>query len=159
MIAAKPYVGALISYRFLWPSDHDKGFDCAESTQPCVVMAVQDLPDWTFKVLVCPITHTPRAEDLPIAIPDALALRAKLDGRDSFVVSNALNILVWPSNDVVPLEVGNRSTLIRGDLPKEFLKEIGASIAMAKEKNKLRIIDRPQEQEKLVKRRKLQRSM
>jgi hypothetical protein len=93
-----PVTGLVIRYG-RWSSQAGDG---EGKDRPCaIVLAMQEAPDGTIRVVVAPITHTPPADpDASIEIPAQVKARLGLDGERSWVRLDEVNRFVWPGYDL-----------------------------------------------------------
>ncbi|WP_428536206.1 hypothetical protein [Rhodopila sp.] len=82
-----PERGLVISYAYLWRSEHEQGREEGVKDRPCaIVLAVEDSPDG-YLVTVLPITHSPPAiPEAAVEIPAATKRRLGLDDARSWIV-------------------------------------------------------------------------
>jgi hypothetical protein len=141
MRAVRPEIGAIISYRFLWPYDVDRGHDATERTHPCVVLSAVEVTTEKFKVVACALTHRAKDGQVTVPVPEVLQTQGGLDGLPSYVVTNTLNSFDWPSSNVRERFPGDRTSIIWDRLPKDFLKEIELSVASERARGNVRTVD------------------
>ena len=128
-IPAKPPVGSLIAYEYVWASAF-KGRDEGDKTYPVAIVAArQDLGPF-FVAYVLAISHrAPRSGDRAIAVPLKLKRHLGLDDRPSWVYTDQANAFAWPGPDlreadrlsIAPRAVG---TCIIGPLPSDWFKMV-----------------------------------
>jgi hypothetical protein len=86
-IPEAPELGMVLSYSYLWSSQHDRGETSGRKDRPAAIVVIRtDLgPDKI--VYVVPITHSPPAEHDPtkILIPRQIKQRLGLDEEPSWV--------------------------------------------------------------------------
>jgi hypothetical protein len=74
-------------------------------------------------VVVAPITHSPPSDNKSvIEIPTATKLRLGLDDARSWIVTNDLNVFVWPGADVRPID--SSRGIAYGYLPSGLTKSL-----------------------------------
>jgi hypothetical protein len=97
----KPERGLVISYGYLWHSEHRQGREEGVKDRPCViVLAVEERAGKVF-VTVLPVTHSPPATpEAAVEIPLATKRRLRLDDARSWVVVSEGNAFTWPGPDL-----------------------------------------------------------
>ncbi len=102
-----PERGLVISYAYLWQSEHEQGREEGAKDRPCViVLAVEDIAGKPF-ITVAPVTHSvPDNPDAAVEIPLATKRRLGLDDARSWVIVSEGNRFTWPGPDVRPIAAG-----------------------------------------------------
>jgi hypothetical protein len=78
-------------------------------------------------VVVAPITHTPPSDsNSVIEIPTATKRRLGLDDARSWIMTNDLNVFVWPGADVRPID--STRGIAYGYLPSGLTKSLLISV-------------------------------
>jgi len=104
-VPAKPEVGQVIRYGYVWHREHAEGQENARKDRPCAVVLTVNEGKGGITTLVVPITHTePQNDVAAIQIPLATGKRLGLDGEQSWVIVSELNIFVWPGYDLALVE-------------------------------------------------------
>jgi hypothetical protein len=76
----QPLPGQVISYAYLWQTEHQRGQEEGLKDRPCAVILVITNEDDNEMVTVLPITHTPPSNpDLAVEIPSTTKRRLGLD--------------------------------------------------------------------------------
>ena len=114
----------VISYAYLWRSEHERGRDEGSKNRPCViVIAVRD-EGGHHVVTVAPVTHSaPASAEMAVEIPSATKQRLGLDDARSWVVISEGNEFVWPGPDIRPLPQDSRR-FEYGLLPPGLFRQI-----------------------------------
>ncbi len=121
----KPVAGQVISYAYLWQSEHLLGQEEGLKDRPCAVILVITTEAGKERVTVLPITHTPPARtELAIEIPATTKRRIGLDNDRSWVVLTEANRFTWPGPDLRPTQRGKAATVLYGELPGNLLIKI-----------------------------------
>ncbi len=117
-----PERGLVISYAYLWHSEHEQGREEGVKDRPCViVLAVRESAARTV-VTVAPVTHSePSAPDAAVEITLATKRRLGLDAARSWVVVSEGNSFVWPGPDLRPIS-GERFDY--GFLPPALFRQV-----------------------------------
>lgn len=115
----------MISYAYLWQSEHLLGQEEGLKDRPCAVILVITTEAGKERVTVLPITHTPPARtELAIEIPATTKRRIGLDNDRSWVVLTEANRFTWPGPDLRPTQRGKAATVLYGELPGNLLIKI-----------------------------------
>jgi len=98
-----PEPGLVISYAYLWHTEHEAGQEEGRKDRPSViVLAVERLSDETTIVTVLPITHAPPADPASaVEIPTAVKRHLGLDHSRSWIVVREGNEFDWPGYDLL----------------------------------------------------------
>ena len=101
MTLPAPERGMVLSYAYLWHSEHARGREEGLKDRPCVVvLAVEDKGADGWLVLVAPITHRPPAiAEAAVEIPLPTKRRLGLDEARSWIVVTEGNRFAWPGPD------------------------------------------------------------
>jgi hypothetical protein len=121
----QPLPGQVISYAYLWQSEHRRGQEEGLKDRPCAVILVVKNDDGNDIVTALPITHTPPSNpDLAIEIPYLTKRRLGLDDARSWVVLIEANRFTWPGPDLRPTRRGDAVSVLYGELPSSLLVKI-----------------------------------
>ena len=128
-IPAKPPVGHLVAYEYLWSSqagDRDHG----SKTYPvAVVLARQDRGPVPL-AYVAAISHSPpRDGDRALPVPSKLKRHLGLDGEPSWIYTDEVNVFAWPGPDLRPArdlssKPGATESCVIGPLPADWFAEV-----------------------------------
>lgn len=133
----EPLAGQVISYAYLWQSEHQRGQEEGLKDRPCAVILVVMNEDGNEVVTVLPITHTPPSNpDLAVEIPPATKRRLGLDDARSWVVLTEANRFTWPGPDLRPMRRGAAASVLYGELPGSLLVKIREGFLAALKKRK-----------------------
>lgn len=93
----QPVVGLVISFSYLWKSEHLEKLDEGRKVRPCLILFIRDRA-----VTVVPITHSFPTHDPSIAIevPASVKKHLGLDNEPQWVIVNECNTFEWPCHDV-----------------------------------------------------------
>lgn len=96
-----PERGLVISYAYLWRSEHEKGREEGIKDLPCVIILAVENDEGHLMVTVAPVTHSaPLMPDTAVEIPLATKRRLGLDDARSWVMVNEGNRFAWPGPDI-----------------------------------------------------------
>jgi hypothetical protein len=119
-----PEPGLVISYAYLWHTEHQAGQEEGRKDRPSViVLAVERQADDTTIVTVLPITHAPPADPASaIEIPAPVKRHLGLDDHRSWIVVSEGNEFDWPGYDLRKIGRGDRYNY--GFLPPRFFNQV-----------------------------------
>ena len=103
--------GLVICYDFLWKNEEKDGHTEGRKDRPCLVLAVKEpeSAEQYREVLICPITHTPPAQNqTAVEIPYKMAKHLQLDDDRMWIKTQEVNTRV-----AVPAKTGNLPSLPR----------------------------------------------
>ena len=133
----KPVAGQVISYAYLWQSEHLRGQEEGLKDRPCAVILVITTDDEDERVTVLPITHTPPAKrEFAIEIPATTKHRLGLDDQRSWVMLTEANRFTWPGPDLRPTRRGDAASVLHGELPGNLLLKIRDGFVSLQRKQK-----------------------
>ena len=133
----KPLPGQVISYAYLWQTEHQRGQEEGLKDRPCAIILVVTTEDGNEIVTVLPITHTPPSNpDLAVEIPPATKRRLGLDDARSWIVLTEANRFTWPGPDLRPMRRGEAASVLYGELPGSLLVKIRDGFLVAHKKHK-----------------------
>jgi hypothetical protein len=99
-----PERGLVISYAYLWHSEHVQGREEGVKDRPCVIILAIEENDGARMVTVVPVTHSaPSMPEAAVEIPPATKRRLGLDASRSWVVVSEGNRFAWPGPDLRPI--------------------------------------------------------
>ena len=140
----KPLAGQVISYAYLWQTEHQRGQEEGLKDRPCAVILVVTNQDGNEIVTALPITHTPPSNpDSAVEIPPATKRRLGLDDARSWVVLTEANRFTWPGPDLRPMRRGEAASVLYGELPGSLLVKIRDGFLAAIKKHRA-IVLRPE---------------
>ncbi len=101
MALPDPHPGLVISYSYLWATEHGSGREEGIKDRPCaIVLARQTMGDHTL-VSVVPITHSPPSDPAEaVEIPPTIKAHLGLDAMPSWIVISEVNDFIWPGPDL-----------------------------------------------------------
>jgi hypothetical protein len=122
----KPEPGLVISYSYLWHSEHLRGREEGVKDRPCaIVAAIAPAEGGGTRVLVLPVTHAePGKASLAVEIPPNVKRRLKLDADRSWVIVSEWNEFGWPGPDLRPAGRGRGASVAYGVLPPGFFETV-----------------------------------
>ena len=125
-----PDAGLVINYSFLWGAEAAKGRSEGVKDRPCAVVLAVATKDGQCKIAVAPITHTkPDQSRRPIAIPPLTAKRLGLDEEPQWIVTDELNMFIWPGFDMRPIPGSSSQSPAYGFLPYDLIKKLKQAVA------------------------------
>jgi hypothetical protein len=120
-----PEAGLVISYSYLWLSEHKRGQEEGVKDRPCAIIVALAREDGAEDVLVVPVTHSaPKDQGEAMEIPAAVKKRLGLDAERSWVVLSESNKFTWPGPDLRPIGKPGDSSVAYGFLPPNFFIEL-----------------------------------
>jgi hypothetical protein len=133
----KPVAGQVISYAYLWQSEHQHGQEEGLKDRPCAVILVTVSDDGDERVTVLPITHSkPSQPEYGIEIPRATKIRLGLDDAQSWIMLTEANRFTWPGPDLRPVKRSNLASVVYGELPANFLMKVRDGFVKLQSKHK-----------------------
>lgn len=133
----QPLPGQVISYAYLWQTEHQRGQEEGLKDRPCAVILVITNEDDNEMVTVLPITHTPSSNpDLAVEIPSTTKRRLGLDDARSWVALTEANRFTWPGPDLRPMRRDEAASVLYGELPGSLLVKIRDGFLAALKKHK-----------------------
>ena len=135
-----PERGLVISYGYLWHSEHERGREEGVKDRPCVVILAVEDRDGDRVITVVPVTHTaPSAQEATVEIPLATKRRLGLDDARSWIVVSEGNRFVWPGPDLRPITAGRFDY---GFLPPALFRKVQVQLAAWAAARRISIISR-----------------
>jgi hypothetical protein len=93
-----PERGSVIRYAYLWADENAAGQEEGRKDRPVLALALSvNQQDGATRLLVLPITHSPRTNPLDaVAIPSEVKRRLGLDDAPAWIVTTEANAFAWP---------------------------------------------------------------
>jgi hypothetical protein len=133
----KPVAGQVISYAYLWNSEHQRGQEEGLKDRPCAVILVITDESGEVRVTLLPITHSqPSNPEFGIELPQATKRRLKLDEARSWVMLTEANRFSWPGPDLRPVVRGDATSIDYGELPASLFVKIRDGFVALQKKNR-----------------------
>jgi hypothetical protein len=93
----------------LWSEEAERGQVEGRKDRPCAIVLALENPgadkEKPKQVAVAPITHTrPQDPTVAIEIPVRVKAHLGLDGEQSWVILDELNVFTWPGFDLRPIK-------------------------------------------------------
>ena len=127
MTLPTPERGLVISYAYLWHSEHGQGQEEGRKDRPCVIILAVENSEDGYLVTVAPITHTaPSMANAAVEIPLATKRRLGLDDARSWIVVSEGNSFAWPGPDLRPVAPGQ---FHYGFLPPALFRQVQERLA------------------------------
>lgn len=143
MSVPTPQPGLVISYAYLWTSEHAKGLEEGLKDRPCAIVAARQVIEGREVVTVVPITHTPPADPLEaIAIPPMLKAHLGLDESASWIVVTETNDFIWPGPDLRARRGVTPARFDYGMLPPRFFTHVRERVLQMHLRRKLSSVPR-----------------
>ena len=104
--------GLVLKYSYLWADEAESGHEEGRKDRPAVVVLKREIVRGSFVLTVAPITHSPpRDGKRSVQVDHIIKERLGLDDQSSWVITDELNVFVWPGPDLRPLGdgYGNRA--------------------------------------------------
>lgn len=125
----KPTPGLVIHHEYLWRHEAMAGADKGVKRRPVAIIVAITGGAGAVSVTVAPITHTPPAGAASgILLPARVKQHLGLDADPSWVITNDLNIFVWPGEDLYPVPNTPPGTYDYGFLPPALFDQIRQEI-------------------------------
>ncbi len=143
MSVPRPQPGLVISYAYLWTSEHDRGLEEGRKDRPCAIVAAHQVIDGREVVTVVPVTHTPPLDPADaIETPAALKAYLGLDDLPSWIVITETNDFLWPGPDLRPRHNVTPPRFDYGMLPPRFFLHLRDRLLQAHLHRRLRSVPR-----------------
>jgi hypothetical protein len=114
--------GLVVSYAYLWTTEHRRGREDGVKDRPCVVVLAVEEADGKQRVTVAPITHSePANPDEAVEIPLTTKRRLGLDDARSWIAVSEVNRFAWPGPDLRPVAP---ETFDYGVLPPALFRQL-----------------------------------
>lgn len=127
-----PHPGLVISYSYLWATEHDTGTEEGVKDRPCAIVAAQQIIEGREIITVVPITHSPPRDPVDaVEIPAALKKHLGLDDARSWIMVTETNDFLWPGPDLRPVAGGGAGRFHYGTLPPRFFTHLRDKIMEA----------------------------
>lgn len=140
MALPTPERGLVISYAYLWHSEHQQGREEGVKDRPCVIILAVEDEGGKSVVTVLPVTHSePSSGSEAVEIPPATKRRLGLDDARSWVMVSEGNRFTWPGPDL------RRITSERFDygfLPPTLFQRIQQRLGAYFSTRRLRVVPR-----------------
>ena len=137
-----PEPGLVISYAYLWHTEHEAGREEGRKDRPSViVLTVERKTDDTTVAIVLPITHSPPDDSAgAVEIPAPVKRHLGLDDDRSWVIVSEGNEFDWPGYDLRKIGSGDRYDY--GFLPPRFFDQIVTAFMAWHRANRAQLISR-----------------
>jgi hypothetical protein len=141
-----PERGSVIRYAYLWADENAAGREEGRKDRPVLALALSvSEQDGATRVLVLPITHSPRIKPLDaVAIPPEAKRRLGLDAAPAWIVTTEANAFAWPGPDIRPVPGRRPRTAVYGRVPGSLLRQVARSFLAHRERQRSRLVPRTQ---------------
>ena len=140
MTLPTPERGLVISYAYLWRSEHEQGREEGIEDRPCVIILAIEDEGGKSLVTVAPVTHAePARPEEAVEIPLVTKRRLGLDAGRSWVVVSEGNRVTWPGPDLRPVTA---ERFDYGPLPPALFQRIQQRFGSYFSTRRLRIVPR-----------------
>ena len=120
-----PAPGLVISYSYLWHSEHRQHQEEGSKSRPCAIILTAQSGSGDTVVTVLPVTHRrPERLDETIEIPPNTKRRLGLDRARSWIIASEVNRFVWPGPDLRPISRAEPGRFDYGPLPPSLFRQI-----------------------------------
>lgn len=128
-IPAKPPVGCLIAYEYLWRSQAGHREDGAKTYPAAIVIARHNFGPVSIAYAVALSHSPPREMDRALPVPPKLKRHLGLDAEPSWIYTDQINVFGWPGPDLRPADhlsslPGARDGCVIGPLPADWFNEV-----------------------------------
>jgi len=139
-----PERGSVIRYAYLWADENAAGQEEGRKDRPVLALALSvNQQDGATRLLVLPITHSPRTNPLDaVAIPSEVKRRLGLDDAPAWIVTTEANAFAWPGPDIRPIPGRRPSTAVYGRVPDSLLQRVARSFLANRERQQSRLVPR-----------------
>jgi len=93
----------VLCYSYLWADEYNKGNQEGRKDRPVVVVLARHDLGPSSVLYVAPITHAADDKGNRVEIPATVKRHLGLDNGASFIVTDEVNIFVWPGHDLRPI--------------------------------------------------------
>lgn len=140
----KPEAGDILSYRYLWHREYEKGLEEGSKARPSVVLTlIEKNENNVLEVYLLPITHSqPENPNDAYLIPSDKALKAGLDESKNFVNLTEMNHFTWKGYDVESVPNSNPKTEYYGRLDFDITNKLRSELAARKARGSFTIVQR-----------------
>lgn len=141
----QPKPGLVIRYDFLWKKEGDAGVEHGNKDRPCaIILAVKLRENSDPIVVVCPITHSPPAQDeTGIEIPAKVARHLGLDDGRSWIKTHEVNTFEWPEGQIpYGVSPARENDWAFGLLPYDLARRVHEQVRANSRRNNLEIVRR-----------------
>jgi len=136
---AKPEIGLVINYSYLWHREAEQGQVEGRKDRPCAVI----LTAKGDRVVVLPITHTtPPPGSKAIEIPIQVKRPLGLDTERSWIITSEFNVFKWPGFDLRPINRRIPDKIAYGMLPPGILKTAKQALSKNAHDKSLKQVER-----------------
>ncbi len=143
MTSRKPEMGDILSYRYLWSREAQRGVQEGSKARPSVVLLATEQDDDPLKVVLLPITHSePNNLADAFLIPTDEAKSAGLDEAKNYVSLIEYNQFEWKGYDVESIPRSNPQTEYYGKISKDLLNQLVREVIVRKKRNQLSVVPR-----------------
>ena len=138
-----PRPGLVLSYAYLWATEHRTGRVEGIKDRPCAVVAARRLIAGRVVVTVLPVTHSPPSDPtLAVEIPAAIKAHLHLDDMRSWIMISETNDFLWPGPDLRPVPGTRPTRFDYGILPPRFYAHLRDKLLEASRRHHLTRIAR-----------------
>lgn len=138
-----PEPGLVISYSYLWLSEHRQEREEGVKDRPCAIVLVTGDDGGRTVVTVLPITHSPpqNAADA-VELPSTVKRRLGLDEARSWAIVSEVNRFIWPGPDLRAVSRDDPERFEYGLLPPSLFRQIRERFLAAAATQRLQIVPR-----------------
>jgi hypothetical protein len=137
-----PAPGLVISYAYLWCSQHRAGGVEGRKDRPCAIVVATTDEDGDTLVYVAPMTHSEPLAGGGVEVPASVKRRLGLDAARSWIITDELTRFIWPGFDLRPVSRDRGDQFAFGFLPVELFEAVTASILDHRRTRRLTVVGR-----------------
>ena len=144
-LPARPEVGLVLCYAYLWTEDDEAGRSEGAKDRPTVVVLARRDVGPSELVYVAPITHSPPSRPHEkIAVEPRVKRHLGLDADASWISTTELNVFAWPGPDLRPIRRSGATDVpcYYGFLPRDLFDELKRTIVANWAAGRVRAIKR-----------------
>ena len=125
MALPDPHPGLVISYSYLWATEHGQGREEGIKNRPCAIVLARQVVAGRSLVTVLAITHSPpNNADEAIEIPAPVKRMLGLDDKPSWIVLTEVNDFIWPGPDLSHVPNSKPPRFDYGVLPPGYFRKV-----------------------------------
>lgn len=146
-VPAKPPVGHVVAYEYLWSSQTGKREDGAK-VYPCSVVMADSTAGGQSIAYLLGISHSPpHAGERALQLPPQLKKRLGLDPEPAWIYLDQINVFVWPGPDLRPgshisKRPGAADTCDIGALPDDWFAMLQREVVEGYRQKRMTLIKR-----------------
>ena len=146
-IPARPPIGHVVAYEYLWSSKAGKRQDGAKTYPTALILSTRDELGSTL-VYALGISHMrPPDGRRALDVPAKLRRHIGLDAEPQWIYTDEVNVFVWPGPDLRPAQWISRrpvveDTCVLGALPSDWFETVKSHFAERYRRDRMRLTKR-----------------